>query len=133
MKSWNKYFNAPIYESSKSSYALHYQTELERSLMEVFDASSEVNDYFQPLMEISIDGQSEETDWLRIDFWLDCKNGKTILVHVANETSLNESGKLLRHTKPFCDDSSFELIVLRSADNDLTPINETVQAKLFEA
>jgi hypothetical protein len=130
MKSWNKYFNAPIYESSKSSYVLHFQTAFERSLMKLFDDSPEITDYFQPLMEISIDDQLKDA-WLQIDFWLDCKNGKTILVHVANEASLNESGKLLRHAKPFCDDSSFELIVLRSTDNDLTSTNETVQAKLF--
>ena len=116
MKNWNKYFNAPVYESSKSSYSLRFQTEFERSLMKLFDANSEITDYFQPLMEISMDGQLEEA-WLRIDFWLECSGGKTILVHVVNEDSFNEPLNLFKQAKTFCRDSNFELLLLRPAGN----------------
>lgn len=128
----NKYFELPVFESRKSSSSLRYRNEFEKSLMKFFDDNPEIANYFQPLMGIPISGQSEETVWLHIDFWLDCKNGKTILVHLADEDSLKESGKLLGQTKPFCRDDNFELMILRSSDNHLTPINQTVQAKLFE-
>lgn len=119
----NKYFESPNFESRKSSYRLHYQNEFERKLMAFFDASAEVIDYFQPLMEILVDG-AEAT--INIDFWLECKD-KIILVHLVDD-SLPISDKGLEQGRVFCRKNDFGFLVLHQAESSAS---ETIQTKLF--
>lgn len=118
MKSWNKYFNAPIYESSKSSYSLHFQTAFEKSLMKLFDTNPDVIDYFQPLMEISVKTEFERNKWVRIDFWLECSN-RTILVHVrkAKTNDAREESKAFDQARRYCQTNDFEFLVLDGFEN----------------
>ena len=83
------YFAAPIFHSIKSTYTLHYQNELERRLMEYFDANAEVMDYFQPLMSVSLVHENKECS-INIDFWLEYRNGRSGLLHIENENSFME-------------------------------------------
>jgi len=124
----SKYFNAPVFDSRKSSYALRWQNEFERKLMAFFDMNSEVIDYFQPLMEILVDGHGHDNAEvvINIDFWLACKD-KTILVHLV-DNSLPINDIQFEQARVFCRRNNFGFLVLRPADS---PANDTFQARLF--
>lgn len=87
------YFAAPIFQSWKSTYTLHYQTELEKRLMMYFDSKVEVADYFQPLMTVSVIFENNEC-FLDIDFWVEYQNGQTALVHIENENSFTKENQM---------------------------------------
>lgn len=84
-----EYFTAPIFASVKSSYVVRYQTNLEKRLMECFDADEQIADYFQPLMTVSLIFEDKEIN-LDIDFWLEYRTGRTVFVHIQNENSFTE-------------------------------------------
>lgn len=123
----SRYFNAPVFDSRKSNYRLHYQNNFERSLMTYFDGNPVIVDYFQPLMEIVVDGCYEGETTVNIDFWLECRNDKTILVHIPAEV-LPDNDKIYKQARVFCRRNNFGFLVLRPAES---PANDTFQAPLF--
>lgn len=126
-----KYFDAPIFESSKSRHIVRFQSEFEENLMKSFDNNSEVIDYFQPLMEIAVGGQNEDSHFICIDFWLESKNGKTILIHVPTEEPSQANDDDFKQARIFCRQNNFEFLVLRSAEHRQVSPKETVQLKFF--
>lgn len=123
----SKYFNAPVFNSRKSSYTLRWRNKFERNLMALFDTNSEVVDYFQPLMEIVVDECYEGNTTVNIDFWLECQNDKTILVHIPTK-ALPINDIQFEQARVFCRRNNFGFLVLRPAES---PVNDTFQARLF--
>lgn len=123
----SRYFDSPVFDSRKSSYALRWQNEFERNLMAFFDTNSEVVDYFQPLMEIVVDECYEGNTTVNIDFWLECQNDKTILVHIPTK-ALPINDIQFEQACVFCRRNNFGFLVLRPAES---PANDTFQAQLF--
>ncbi len=109
----NKYFNAPRFDSSKSTHILRWQSEFEKRLMAYFDSDSKVKDYFQPLM--SIIAQYNKRDYLiAIDFWVEYANGKVNLVHIErqNEFPLQSQSQILATAKDWLKLDGFGFITI---------------------
>lgn len=84
-----KYFNAPIFESSKSTYALRYHNESELKLMRLFDTEPKIKNYHQPLMLTLVKDYDRE-QLINVDFWVEYITGKTDLIYLERDFAFSE-------------------------------------------
>lgn len=84
MANFEKYFNSPIFESAKSIYAVRYQNEFEKSLLERMEAAPQVKSFFQPLTSVVV--KINNCDYsIEINFYVEYTSGTIELVHIAAE------------------------------------------------
>ncbi len=127
----NKYFDAPVFASPKSTYLLHWRSEFEKRLMTFFDQDSRIADYLQPQMAaiVKIDEREFEVE---IDFWLEYASGKVILIHVARKDDFPQEleKQILAGAKNWLEQDGFDFITVE--DNALKHFHvRTVQPDLF--
>jgi hypothetical protein len=79
----NKYFDAPIFDSPKSTYIVRWQNEFERRLITYFDSDPRIKDFFQLLMSVVAKYDDEYS--IDIDFWLEYASGEVNLIHIEQE------------------------------------------------
>lgn len=84
MAQFEKYFNLPIFESVKSIYAVRYQNEFEKSLLERMEAAPQVKSFFQPLTSVVVKINNCEYS-IEINFYVEYTSGNIELVHIAVE------------------------------------------------
>lgn len=87
MAHFEKYFNLPIFESVKSTYAVRYQNEFEKSLLERMEAAPQIKSFFQPLTSVAVKIDSHKYS-IDIDFYVEYTSGNIELVHIAAENKL---------------------------------------------
>lgn len=99
MKDIKKYFDAPLFESSKSVYAVRYQTKLEQNLMQRFENEPKIKNYFQPILTALVKDSNREF-FINVDFWVELVTGKIELVYLETEIEISREAKVTLFTNP---------------------------------
>lgn len=93
MNNIQKYFDAPIFESKKSLYAVRYQNDLEHKLIKMFEAERRIRSYHQPILSALVKTEFEKF-FINIDFWVEDVSGKVELVYLATEFDFPEQAEI---------------------------------------
>ena len=88
------YFNAPVFESSKSFYVCRYQNKLEFELMKRLDAEPKVKTYYQPLLNALVKSSKEEK-FINVNFWIEYQSGKIDLLYIETDFVISGEAKII--------------------------------------
>lgn len=99
MNNIENYFNSPLFESSKSIYAVRYQNESEYKLLKKLDADPRVRFYFQPILTALVK-YSDKEFFINIDFWVELISGKVELLYLSTEVEIPEEAEIILFTNP---------------------------------
>lgn len=94
MKNNETYFDAPVFESTKSLYACRYQNKLEFELMKKLDAEPKIRTYYQPLLNALVRNSKDET-FINIDFWIEYNSGKIDLLYIEKDYPISDKAKII--------------------------------------
>ena len=94
MKNNETYFDAPVFESTKSLYAYRYQNKLEFELMKRLDAEPKIKTYYQPLLTALVRNSKEEK-FINVDFWIEFHSGKIDLLYLEKDYVISEGAKII--------------------------------------
>ena len=107
------YFNAPVFESTKSFYACRYQSKLEFELMKRLDAAPKIKTYYQPLLTALVKNSDEEK-FINVDFWIEYNSGKVDLLYIEKDFVISDKSKILilTNTRELLKPVKFEFAIL---------------------
>lgn len=88
-----KYFDAPVFESLKSTYACRYRSRLEFELMKRFEAEPKIKSFHQPLL-VAFVKDSEEEKFIYVDFWIEYITGKIDLLFIERGVVISDQSKI---------------------------------------
>lgn len=132
MRDFEKYFNAPMFESIKSNYTLRYQNDFEHKLMTHFDEDPKIREYFQPLMSLKVKHHTCEY-LIDIDFCIQYVKEGVCLVHIekTNEFPTEDRLNIFNSAKNLLDLKNFEFRAIMDADKTRVP-NENIKFDLSQ-
>jgi hypothetical protein len=132
MRDFEKYFDAPMFESVKSKYTLRYQNEFEQKLMKHFDEDPKIKEYFQPLMSIKVKHRTHHYS-INIDFCIQYMKEGVCLVHIEklNEFPTEDRMEIFNSAKNLLDQKNFGFIAIKDADKTRVP-NENIKFDLSQ-
>lgn len=108
-----EYYASPIYPSRKSSFTVRFRDQIEKDLLDYFEHSDGIAEFFQPLMQVAV--KIENIDiFVEIDFWVEYtdRRPQTDLVHLERPDSL-DACRLPSFVNSMPIDELFGLIVIR--------------------
>lgn len=88
------YFDALIFESTKSYYACRYRDKLEFELMKRLDAEPKIRTYYQPLLNALVRNAKEEK-FINVDFWIEYHSGKIDLLYLEKDYVISDKAKVI--------------------------------------
>lgn len=94
MENIETYFDAPIFESTKSLYACRYQNKLEFELMKRLDAEPRILTYYQPLLTALVRNAKDEK-FINVDFWIEFHSGKIDLLYIEKDYVISNEAKII--------------------------------------
>ena len=108
-----KYFDAPVFESLKSTYVCRYQSRLEFELMKRFEAESKIKSFHQPLL-VAFVKESDEEKFIYVDFWIEYANGKIDLLFIERGIVISDQAKIyvLSNTKELLKPGNFSFATI---------------------
>lgn len=93
MNDLKNYFNAPLFESIKTTYACRYQNEFELRLMQKINAEPKIKNFHQPLL-MALVKNSDNEQIINIDFWIEYFTGKIDLLFVEKDFVISDTAKI---------------------------------------
>jgi hypothetical protein len=89
-----EYFDASVFESTKSYYACRYRNKLEFELMKRLDAEPKIRTYYQPLLNALVRNSKNEK-FISIDFWIEYHSGKIDLLYIEKDYVISDQAKII--------------------------------------
>lgn len=121
------YFEAPVYESTKTSYACRYRSTAEFELMQRLDAAQKVKSFHQPLLTALIRYAAEEK-FIGVDFWIEYHSRRIDLLFIERDFIINAEAKItvLSSHKELLSPDNFGAVVLNEYNGRfrrIVPVN----------